>query len=384
MPRQQSLIPLKTLLFSFHATNTIMISFLPLYLAFKGLNGTEIGWVLAVGPLASIISQPVWGYLSDKYKTVKWMIVICIIGLICSSLIFFQMEHLQTILLVGAILYFFSSPVGALADSLGQRQADDLNVSFGTIRTWGSLGFAVSALLIGELLEQIGIQYMVWPYVIIGSFALLISFRLADVHVDTTPIRLSDVRKLLHNKSFVIFLLLMMFLTITHRTNDSFIGLYMTSIGGSEKLVGLVWFVGVISEAAVFALGAFWFRKFPSLVFVIIAGLLYTIRWFLYATFADPIIIIILQVLHGLTFGVFYLAAFDFITRTIPKLLQSTGHLIFYSVFFGVSGIIGSVSGGFIFEHYSGNMLYFLNGCLALVGTISFVIFYVRQKRTAM
>lgn len=164
MPRQQSLIPLKTLLFSFHATNTIMISFLPLYLSFKELNGTKIGWVLAVGPLASIISQPVWGYLSDKYKTVKWMIVICIIGLLCSSLIFFQMEHLQTILLVGAILYFFSSPVGALADSLGQRQADDLNVSFGTIRTWGSLGFAISALLIGELLERIGIQYMVWPY----------------------------------------------------------------------------------------------------------------------------------------------------------------------------------------------------------------------------
>src|SRR5690625_4751329 len=111
-----------------------MISFLPLYLSFRGLNGTEIGWVLAVGPLASIVSQPLWGYLSDKYKTVKWMIVICISGLLLSSLVFFQMKHLGKILFVGAILYFFSYPVGALADSLGQRRANDLNISFGTIR----------------------------------------------------------------------------------------------------------------------------------------------------------------------------------------------------------------------------------------------------------
>jgi len=381
LPRNESLIPLKTLLFSFHATNTIMISFLPLYLSFKGLNGTEIGWVLAVGPLASIVSQPVWGYLSDKYKTVKWMIVICIIGFLLSSIVFFQMEYLGYILLVGAILYFFSSPVGALADSLGQRRADDLNVSFGTIRTWGSLGFALSALLIGELLERTGIEYMVWPYVIIGSVALLVSFRLTDVQVDTTPIRLSDVSKLLHNKTFVIFLTLMMFITITHRTNDSFIGLYITSIGGSENLVGLAWFVGVFSEAIVFALGAFWFRKFPSLVFIIIAGILYTFRWFLYATVNDPLFIIGLQVLHGLTFGVFYLAAFDFITRIIPKLLQATGHLIFYSVFFGISGIIGSIGGGIILEHYSGGTLYVVIGCSSLIGTISFIVFYLRQRR---
>ncbi len=58
MTEQQSLTPLKTLLFAFHATNTIIISYLPVYLEGKGLTGAQIGWVLAVGPLASIIAQP--------------------------------------------------------------------------------------------------------------------------------------------------------------------------------------------------------------------------------------------------------------------------------------------------------------------------------------
>lgn len=358
-----------------------MISFLPLYLSFKGLNGTEIGWVLAIGPLASIISQPIWGYLSDKYKTVKWMIVLCISGFLLSALIFFQMERLGYILFIGAILYFFSSPVGALADSLGQRRADDLNISFGTIRTWGSFGFALSALIIGELLDRIGIQYMMWPYMAIGTVALIVSLKLTDIEIESTPVRLSDVRKLVNNRPFIIFLILMMFLTITHRSNDSFIGLYITSLGGSESLVGIAWFIGVLSEALVFALGAYWFRKFPSLIFVIIASGIYALRWFLYATIDAPLLIISLQFLHGLTFGIFYLAAFDFITRTIPKLLQATGHLIFYSVFFGLSGIIGSMGGGYILEHYSGEMLYLVNGFLALIGSISLILFYVTNKR---
>lgn len=90
MSTKADLRKLKMLIFFFHVTNTIIISFLPLYLKFKGLSGTEIGWVLAVGPLASIISQPFWGYLSDKYKTVKWVLIMTIIGMLIFSILFFK------------------------------------------------------------------------------------------------------------------------------------------------------------------------------------------------------------------------------------------------------------------------------------------------------
>ncbi|HEX6594113.1 MAG TPA: MFS transporter [Bacillota bacterium] len=382
MSKGKSLLSLKTLLFSFHAMNTIMISFLPLYLKYKGLSGTEIGWVLAIGPLASIFSQPFWGYMSDKYKTIKRMLLILIFGLFISSIIFFQMNGLLAILIMGGVLFFFSTPIGALSDSLAQRRANDLNVSFGTIRTWGSVGFATSALVVGELFSVIGIQYMIWPYVSLGIIVLLVIFRLQDVKVDTEPIQLKDVKKLLSNKPFMLFLLLMMFLTIGHRANDSFIGLYITELGGSEDLVGLAWFIGLVSEAAVFALAGTWFRTFHPLVFIIIASILYSFRWFMYAGIDDPNYMIALQILHGLTFGVFYTAAFDYVTRLIPKLLQSTGHLIFYSVFFGISGIIGSLMGGSLIDNLNGTALYVAIGGLSIIGTILFSIYHMKSRRS--
>ena len=377
MSKSNSLTPLKMLLFSFHATNTIILSYLPLYLKYKGLNGTEIGWVLAVGPLASIVAQPFWGYMSDKYKTVKRILQICIVGLLVTSVLFFQMDALIAIILMGAVFYFFVTPIGALGDSLAQRRADDLGVSFGTIRMWGSVGFATSSLVIGEVLTRVGIQYMIIPYLFFGTIALIVTFRLTDVKVDSEPVQLKDVTTIIKSKPFVIFLLFIMLLSITHRANDSFMGLYIAQLGGTEGLVGLAWFVGVLTEAAVFATAGFWFRKYHPLIFIIIAGLLYSIRWLIYSWVDNPMYIVALQFTHGLSFGLFYLASFSYVSRLIPKLLQSTGHLIFFATFFGLSGIIGSLAGGALIDSSGGGTLYFGMGILALVGTIFLTIYHV-------
>lgn len=380
MSNKTDLRKLKMLIFFFHVTNTIIISFLPLYLKFKGLSGTEIGWVLAVGPLASIISQPFWGFLSDKYRTVKWVLIMTIIGMLIFSILFFQMNELIFILFFGALFYFFSSPVGALGDSLAQRQADLLNISFGSIRTWGSIGFALSSLLIGQLLDIYGVAFMRWPYLLFGTILLIIAFQIEDIKKTSNEqsVQLKDLKTLIANKPFMYFLLIMMFITITHRANDSFIGLFITELGGSESLVGVGWFIALVSEALIFAFAYLWFKKERALFFIILASVLYTVRWILFGFSNDPLIVLIGQLLHGLTFGIFYLSSLDYVTRLIPHTLKSTGHLIFYSVFFGVSGIIGSVGGGLLIDHLSGNVLYFTLGLMSLSGTVLLVFYKLK------
>lgn len=381
MFKENPLRILKLFIFHYHAANTIIISFLPLYLKYKGLSGTEIGWVLAIGPFASIISQPFWGYLSDKYKTIKRMLIIAIIGMIILSSVFFQMDSLISILIFGAFFYFFSSPVGGLSDSLAQRRAISLGISFGTIRMWGSLGFAFSSLVVGEFLARVGIQFVVWPYVIFGSILLIIAFQITDVETDNTPVNIRDIAKIAKNKPFILFLFIIMFVTVTHRANDSFISIFMVEIGGTEGLAGSAWFVAVLSEAIMFATAGIWFRKYHPVTFTVIASVLYTIRWFIYGMTSNPYIIIALQFLHGMTFSVFYVAALDYVTRIIPNILHSSGHLIFYSVMFGVSGIIGSLSGGFIMENFGPHPFYFVMGSITSIGIICLTLYLFWIKK---
>src|SRR5699024_4417842 len=110
---------------------------------------------------------------------------------------------------------------------------------------------------------------------------------------------------------------------------------------------------------------------------------LYVVRWLLFSIVDHSLTIIAIQVLHGLTFAIFYLSALDFISRLIPDKLKSTGHLIFYSVFFGVSGIVGSLGGGYIIELFNGSTLYMISSVLALIGAFSLVL-YKRFTRTSL
>src|SRR5699024_7985401 len=93
----------------------------------------------------------------------------------------------------------------------------------------------------------------------------------------------------LKNKPFILFLALFMLITITHRANDSFIGLFITELGGSEDLVGVAWFIALVSEATVFATAGFWLRKFHPVVFVIAAGLLYSIANFTWSNICNSL-----------------------------------------------------------------------------------------------
>lgn len=56
-------------------------SFLPLlspFLKERGFSGLNIGSALALGALVTIIMQPLWGYLADKYRNSKLIVFILI------------------------------------------------------------------------------------------------------------------------------------------------------------------------------------------------------------------------------------------------------------------------------------------------------------------
>lgn len=383
LANEHSLTPLKILLFSFHGANTMVISFLPLLLTYRGLSGQEIGWVLAVGPAISIFAQPFWGFISDKYQTVRKVLIVTSLGLVISSLFFFQMRTLVLILIFAIFFYFFQSAISPLGDSLTQRRTEQLGISFGSVRTWGSIGFAMSSLLVGELIDWTGIQYLILPYVFMASIVVFASFRVVDVKIEKKPVQFSDLHKIIKNPPLLFYLAALLLVSITHRANDSFISLYISELGGRDNLIGIAWFVGVVSEAVVFAFAGKWFRRYHPLIIITAAGLIYTLRWFIYGVISVPIAVVFFQILHGFSFGVFYLTAFQYVTRLVPDQLQATGHLLFATVFFGISGIIGSLGGGFVLEHYGGQTLYMIMGLMALLGSCFILLYHIIMRRTS-
>src|SRR5699024_3448043 len=219
---------LKTLSFMFYATNAILVGFLPVYLQYIDLNNSQIGLVLAVGPLATILAQVFWGYLSDKFKTVKKIIQVCIVGFLVASLFFFNIYSYYFILLSIFVLFFFAIPIGALTDSLSQRLAAKYGVVFGKIRMWGSIGFCFASITSGFILYKIGINLMLALLLPMIILLFIVAIFIPDAEYDTqNKVRLTDLKKIFMNKKFILFLLFSMSLSVTQRGNDNFIGIYV-------------------------------------------------------------------------------------------------------------------------------------------------------------
>ncbi len=372
----KSTINLKALLFFYFSAMTIITSYLPIYFQESGLTGRQIGFLLAVGPFAAMIFQPFWGFLIDKYKTAKKILILCIIGAICASLFLFQSLPYYLLIFAVFIFYTFLAPVGGVSDSLAQKTANRLSITFGSIRLWGSLGFAIMSLLSGFLFARIGVEYIYLPFILFCLVTLIFAFRVNDTETSTKKsIHLKETIKLIKNKHYIFFLFIMLFITITHRTNDHFLGIYIVDKGGTESFIGWAWFIGVISETFIFATASYWFRKYHPLTFIIFSGVFFAIRWFIMGMIQNPILVLPLQVMHGLTFGVFYLCAFHFITKLVPKELQSTGHLLFYSIFFGFSGMIGASIGGLIIDNISVTYLYLLISIVSFTGAVFMAVY---------
>ena len=382
----QSIWKLKGILFFFHASMTIMISYLPVYFQYLGLSGAEIGILLAVGPAAAIIAQPFWGFMSDKWKTVKKVLLICLSSAIVIGYVVFQMPSFLLILPFLFFFFSFMSPAGGLGDSLSQKVSMQRGVSFGSIRMWGSLGFGSASLAGGLILTEIGIWNMYYVYALFMAAAFAFALFAPDSEPSNKPVRLTNALKLLKRRQLLIFLFVVFSISVTHRMNDSFIGLFVVELGGNETFIGLAWFIGVFTEALVFAMSAYWMRRFHPLTNISVAAFLYALRWLLMTFIGDPVSLLYIQVLHGLTFGIFYLTAFQFMARLVPEELESTGHLLFVSVFFGVAGVAGSAFGGFFINVFDVQSLYgvmFLFALVGLIGSFIYRKYYISRPENA-
>lgn len=357
-------------LFCAYSILTIIVSFFPIYFRTIGMSGQEVGLLLAVGPLASIFAQPFWGYMSDRIKSIKKILLLALTFTSFIIVLLFQVNHFYGFLVSMFVLFLFLSPVTALGDSLAQKTAIANNISFGRIRMWGSLGFGITSLLVGYILGEIGLGYISFPLIVLTFLAFFFALLLQDVPSTKKPPTVLDAVKLAGNRKLLAFLFVILFISIPHRANDTFLGIYITDLGGSEAFIGWAWFIGVSAEATIFALAPFWFKRYQATTFIIIATSVYIVRWILMGFAISPVIILFLQVLHGLSFGIFYICAFFMMSKLVPEQLQATGHVLFTTMFFGVSGIVGSMLGGYIIEMYSTVELYHFLSILTLLGLI--------------
>lgn len=367
---------LKSFNFLYFGLLAIFIPFLPVYLADQGLRPAQIGFIIGTGGFVTLITQPLWGMISDKTRTIRKVLLLLIFfSSVIGYFLYDSSSYLQLILFA-MLLYFFLMPIDPLTESLNFTMAEKSGISYGSIRTYGALGYAVISLITGYVMSYFGANSLAFLFAGIGLISFIVSWMMPDAPVSGKPVTLSSLKHFFSNKETLLFLLLVFICAVPARMNDTFLGVYIRELGGSAKLVGLTWFLAAGSEIVVFALSFWWLRKGKEIIIISFAAAFFFIRYFVSAWITDPQLLAYLQVMQLLTFPIFYSAAIQYLYRIVPVEWRATGQTVLALLFFGVSGIIASYIGGAIYGAYGGKTLYLFISSISFIGMVFALILY--------
>lgn len=362
-------------------------------------SGAEIGFLTAIGPTVLLFTQPVWGIISDKTKSPHLMLsVACFMAIIVSLLFLLPNQFLLFLILMG-LFAIFGFPMISLADTLTLGYARKHSISYGQVRVWGSIGFSVIVVIVGQLavipslgnfyhwlhpnlsLEIIqelrGLPLIFIAYALVLICALWVSFRLPQYPVQISVSPRGGVLLLLKNKRFAVFLFAVFLLQATATSTFTYFSIYIDHLNGQTGLLGWAMTIAAAYEAPVFLFAAKIFRRFNSLTLLTAAGIIGCLRWYIFTLITNPVQVLWLQPTHAINFGCYYLGAIHFVDEETPAEWKTTGQTIFGAVGYGLAAIIGNIMGGIIYNQWGVVALYRTGAIIAL--TAAFIFFFIEK-----
>jgi len=370
---------LKPFTFSFFMTMGIVVSFFPLYFDYKGYTKLQIGMLYAIGPLIGIATNLLWGILSDKFQTVKRIMLVLLVGQAAAALLVFQADRFIVLYLCLAVFFFFQQPVNSLNDSQLMLHVGQTRASYASFRIWGSIGFAFAAGFFGLLLKAFGYGLTPWLCLTTIGLSLLLALLLKDAQRQPGRIAFGGMFAIVRQKRFLWFLLLICLMATAHRMNDGFLAVHMRQLGAPATLVGYAWMASALSEIPIFFFLSKFGHRYKELPLLAFAGLAYTVRFTLVALAHNPVWIIFIQMLHSLTFGIFLFTAVRYLQSIVPDPYRSSGQAIFTVAWSSVAGLISGTLGGYLFDKWGGATLYGVGAGLALLAALGFAATHVLQ-----
>jgi PPP family 3-phenylpropionic acid transporter len=95
------------------------------------------------------------------------------------------------------------------------------------------------------------------------------------------------------------------------------------------------------------------------------------IRLFLYSFIKNPYLAIPIEILHGLSWSLFWVVCVEFTNALVPENWRATGQSLLYAAYFGVGTIMGNfLVGSFQDSKYTISKIFAISGILVLIAFI--------------
>lgn len=354
--RREALIGFYLLYF---ASVGITLPFLPAYFRSPGFSGAQIGLLLTLPPVAALIFPSLFGHLADRTGRPDRVLSLVAFGALCSFAPLLLAERFGPVIAIYAAYAVFASSYTSLVDSLALHRVAVEGGSYAHLRLFGSIGFVLSSTLFGLAVDAIdGRTVIAAALAIAASAGWSLTVRAKSA---PAPLRNPlDGLRLLRDRDLATLLLATCLHWIACAPFHGTFAIHVTALGLEPRVVGLSAGLGVAAEIAVMALYPRVSERIAPRHLLFIAFAFSALRWAGMAVASSGPVLLLLALLHGFTFGAFYVAALGYLGGRVPEGMRASGQALFVAITFGVGGIVGYTTAGALYDLLGGHRLFAL------------------------
>ena len=349
-----------------------LVPYWSLYLKQLGFSAVAIGALMAIPQLTKIGAPNLWGWLAD-HSGKRLRIIRA--GNLLAAIAFLPVFWVDSFWGMAALLVsfsFFWNAVLAQFEVLTLQALGPQAHRYSHVRLWGSVGFIVAVLVLGEVLDRLGAGLLPWVLCALLWLLWLGTLTLPQGKVSDPKARVhgESVWLILKRPAVSLFLLASFLMQMSHGPYYTFYSIYLEGLGFSKFVVGILWSLGVVAEVAIF-LGMHRLMRRFTIPWILTGSLvLAALRWSLIGIAADNLWLLgAAQLLHAASFGSFHAASIAWVHRQFGAALAGQGQALYSSLGFGAGWAGGAGVSGLLWQEW-GSLLFFASSTIALLAAI--------------
>lgn len=361
-------------------------SYQTVYLQEVGFSASQLGLLNALTSGVSTASLAFWGMVSDRIRSLRKVLITVLVG---GAVLFALIPAIPTglpsspllLLTLIPVVYFFRGSMSPYAENLLVRNANELRLNYGLLRSVGSFLFTAGGLAITALLPLVGVPSTFWlsgvmmiPVVILTLLAREPNAQPAQ----SVPKEKLDLSQLFRNKSYVAFLVFGFLFYIAANCEASFFPYFIQGVGVPTDRYVVVLSYRAFLEIPFLLLMVKLRRRFSLGRLVVAAAVLMAVECVFLGLFANSLMSILLcATFFGLGNGLFIGSSLNYLYELAPSHLKASAQA-FFSAVSSVAGILGNLLGGLVFDAMGAKPFYLF---VATLYFLSVGVFLLTQRQ---
>ncbi len=354
------------------------LPFFTLWLKSIGIDASWIGIISAVPAVTRFTVLPfVTGAAGRRYQLRTLLIVTSIATALGFTVIGTQVLPLAVLLAYAATCCLWT-PMVPLTDAYALGGVARYGLNYGPLRLWGSAAFVVGALVCGLLVDVVAARHLIWVIASVAALGALASFGLQPLDRPKPPATaVLGASGLLRDTGFLAIIVASALIQGSHAAYYAFASITWQGAGLDGLTIAGLWVLGVLAEIVVFALSPR-FTLVPVWL-VVIGGLSAVVRWLITAQEPSVAILSVVQLVHGLSYGLTQVGIMGLLVRHVPGHLMARGQG-YLAACGGIVSSAASVVSGLVYAGY-GQRVYYVMAAMALIAAI--VMWLARHRLIA-